>query len=252
MDNQYSPPSRQMSGSTYGYSGVGQNQMLAGPDIVHAASASVDKGGMRALGLVTAMAAEIALKQKMNDLARDYYNLNKQDFDFFTDVQEPEIATTVSQTFDPDINPSFTPDPKASIAAGMAVSSRVERTWFEARRRIPKYNTGQARRLDFDMAIAKVQAGATGWNLGVRYEEAYSLAHNKRAWHRKVAIANVGITVGNIVRQGSGQAMAKLSSAFGGIADTVSSVGNGLASDLGYTYGAKHAAQKEGSAHGKS
>ena len=199
-------------------------------------SANNDKGGMRGIGLLAMVVAEIALKMKAIKLAEDYYKTNKQDFDFFVNNHEGPMRDSAIEAFGP-LNPYYNYDLYASVPAGIAKAGIIDRQWFEARRRIPKYNTGQNARLDYDMAVARVAAVAAGWNLAVRYEFNWADEHNNRAMDRKVAVANMGIGVGNIVQQGLSTAVSNLSTAYDKIGDTVASIGNGYSSMRGYNAG---------------
>jgi hypothetical protein len=215
--------------SQNGYSGVGQTQMIAGEDAVTNLASSIDKGGMRGLGLLAIAIAEYELKQKVIDLGQNYYNINKQDYAFFTGQHQPQIAQSASEAFSGTLNPIYPYDFYASLPGGIASTSVNERQWFEARRRLPKYNIGQQRRLDYDMAIARTHAVVSGWNLGTRYELTWTDQHNLRAFDRKTAMANIGLGIASMVRQGLASAVGEVSQAYDTLGDTVSAIGNGWA-----------------------
>lgn len=227
-----------------GFTATSQNQFMAGQDAIATATAGINKGGMRGAALAAVAIAEYELKEKSIDLASDYYDINKRDYIFFRDTHQPAIKKTAEEAFSEEDNPTYEYDSYSSVPSGMAKASKVEKQWFEARRRIPKYNTGQARRLDYDMAVARTQAIISGWNLAMRYEYAWTDSHNNRAYKRKIAVANLGIGVGNIVNQGFGAAVSQLSAAYDGIGDTIASLGNGYASNEGYKAGRKAAREQ--------
>lgn len=214
----------------------------SGPEVIMA-TASNDKGGMRGIGLLAMVIAEIALKAKAIALAEDYYKTNKKDFDFFVANHEGPMRDTAQEAFGPK-NPKYNYDLYASVPAGIAKAGIIDRQWFEARRRIPKYNTGQNARLDYDMAVARSAAVAAGWNLAVRYELNWADEHNNRRMDRRVAVANMGIGVGNIVQQGLSAAVSNLSTAYDKIGDTVASIGNGYAMSRGYNAGRENTKQQ--------
>lgn len=216
-------------GSQNGYSGVGQTQMVAGEDAVTTLASSIDKGGMRGLGLLAIAIAEYELKQKVIDLGQDYYNINKQDYQFFTNNHQPAIAQSAGEVMSGTLNPTFSYDFYASLPGGIASTSINEAQWYEARRRIPKYNIGQQRRLDYDMGIARTHAVLSGWNLGTRYELTWTDQHNLRAFDRKVAMANIGLGIASMVRQGLASAVGEVSRAYDSLGDTLASFGNGWA-----------------------
>lgn len=216
-----------------GYTGTGQTQFLGGEDAVATLSQSIDKGGMRGIGLLAAAIAEYTLKKKAVDLAKDYYNVNRQDYQFFQSVHQPAIASTANEAFS-GLNPTYAYDMYASVLAGVVKVNKIDKQWYEARRRIPKYNIGQQQRLDYDMAQARAHAITAGWNAGTRYELTWTDEHNTRAFNRKAAIVNVGIGVGNIVREGLAASVSNLATSYDAIGDTVASIGNGYAAYSGY------------------
>lgn len=226
--------------------------IVPGQDLIQSGLSTISKGGMRAAGLIAAMIAEATLRTKMADLAQDYYAQSQNDFNYYTANFLPGIQRTAQEAMSATTNPQVAPDKYASNAAGVGMSAITEKKWFEARRRIPKYNTGQARRLDYDFAVARLQSGSVGWMLGVRYEDTWALAHNKRAWRRKVSVANIGLEIGNTVRHGLANATSSLASGYKEVEGTVASVGNGLAASLGYDAGRETTHKQFGGSNGKS
>lgn len=226
-----------------GYSGTGQNQPGGGGGDLFAATQSVSKGGMRGIGLVAAIVADIILKQKALDIAEDYYKTNKRDYDFFDALHRAPMQQTVAEAFGPS-NPNYIDDRYASAAAGMAKSAILDKQWFEARRRMPKYNTGQQAKLDYEMALARTAGVVAGWGLSDRYEINWADVRNTRAFNRKVEVTNIGINVGNVVRDGMSRATNNLATAYDNIGDTIASIGNGYAAKTGYTQGRADARQQ--------
>lgn len=219
-----------------GYSGTTQNQFMADGPSVASLTQSINKGGMRGLALLAVSIAEVALKKKATDLAKDYYNVNQQDYQFFQTVHQPAIGSTASEAFG-SLNPNYPYDYYASVPAAIAKVNNVDKQWYEARRRIPKYNVGQQRRLDYDMGVARAHAVTAGWNAGIRYELNWADDHNNRAFNRKAAVVNVGIGMGNIVRDGLAASVSSLASSYDSLGDTVASFGNGYAAYNGYNDG---------------
>lgn len=216
-----------------GYSGIDQNQMLAGEDAVASLMQSVNKGGMRGIGLIATAIAEINLKMAAVDLAKDYYNTNAKDYAFFQSTHQGPIGSSANEAFS-TLNPTYVYDLVASVPAAIAKVNKIDRQWYEARRRMPKYNTGQQARLDYDMGIARMHAVTAGWNAGIRYELNWADDHNNRAFNRKASIVNVGIGVGNIVREGLAASVSNLATSYDVMGDTVASIGNGYAAYSGY------------------
>lgn len=203
-------------------------------------------GGMRGIGLLAFMAAQIVLKLETLKLARDYYSTNKRDFDFFKATHQPGMAVTAFEAMSSTLNPMVAPDEYASSPAGLSTSKTVDRKWFETRRRIGRYNTGAQRRVDYDFAVLRSAAVASGWNMGRRYELAWADTRNERAYNRKLAMANVGIQAGNTMRQGLATAVGNLQSAYTGLGDSVLSVANGYYAKTGYEQGRTQARERYG------
>lgn len=218
-----------------GYSSRGQNQFLAGENAAATLLQSVDKGGMRGIGLVVMAIAEYLLKKKAVDLAKDYYNTNRRDYDFYNAVHKAPLEASVNEAFSPATNPKYKYDYYASAPAGIAKSALIDKQWYETRRRVSIYNIGQARRLDYSFAMLRTHAVVAGWNLANRYETTWTDEHNARAFERKVTITNIGIGVGNVVREGMAAAVSRLATSYDHIGDTVASIGNGYAAKSGYS-----------------
>lgn len=213
-----------------------QNQYFAGDNAVATLLGTTDAGGMRGAGLLAFMVAEIALKNKVVSLAQDYYNTNKRDYDYFV-THSNAMAATASQVMSPTTNPSYTLDYMSYAAAGLAIAAPVERKWFEARRRSHRYATGAHARMDFAFAAQRTFAMLAGWDAARRYTDIWTDEHNDRYFNRKLAIANVGIDVGNLATQGLATAVHSVSRAYDNIGDTVASIGNGFMARSGYNAG---------------
>lgn len=225
-----------------GYTGVGQTQFMVDGASVAVGTQSTNKGGMRGAGLLAVVLAEIALKKKAADLAEDYYKTNKRDYDFFLNVHQPAIAATVAEAMSPTQNPAYSYDFYASSPAGIAKTAVLDKQWFEARRRAPRYATGLQRRIDYDYAVLRAHGVVAGWNVGRRYEIAWADAHNNRRFDKIGQVSNLGIGVGNVVRQGLTSSVRGLSGAYDGLGDTIAAIGNGYAANSGYKAGRQDAA----------
>lgn len=225
-------------------SSIGQNQPGGNGADLAANTQSVNKGGMRGLGLVAAIIADIALKNKALGIAEDYYKTNKKDYDFYFATHAGPAQASVTEAFGAG-NPKYTQDLYVSAPSGIAKSSVIDRQWYEARRRLPKYNIGQAARLDYDMAVLRTHAVVAGWNLADKYELNWADERNERAFKRKVEITNIGLGIANSVRDGMARATANLSNAYDNMGDTIASIGNGYAAKSGYDTGRQMGRDKQ-------
>lgn len=216
----------------------------ASSEAVNIASTTSDKGGMRGLGLLAAVIAELKLKKEAIDLARDYYKTNKQDFDFFVATHQPSIQQSIAEAINPNTNPIYRHDYYASAPAGMAKASILDKQWFETRRRTHRYAVGLQRRVDYEFAIQRMHGIVGGWNVGVRYEMTYADEHNTRRTDKILEMGNVGISVGNIVRQNLASSVGQLASSYDNLGDTIATIGNGYAAKRGYAEGRAETKQR--------
>jgi hypothetical protein len=207
---------------------------MAGPDTATIANLGMTAGGMRGLGLIAFLLAQITLKLETVKLAKDYYNTNKKDFDFFKAIHQPGATASVAEAMSPVTNPTYVVDTYASSPAGMAKSKVVDKSWFATRRRAHRYAVGAQSKIDYEFALLRTAAIASGWNVGRRYEQAWADAHNERAFNRKLTMANIGVGVGSIVRQGLATAVGKLSDAQNEVSSNIASIGNGYFEKAGY------------------
>ena len=247
LTNAKTQPSKSGYSAQNGVSGRGQTQFLASDVASGTWGSSIDKGGMRGIGLALVLVAELFLKDKAVDLAKDYYKLNKKDYEFFKSTHQAPIQQSVSEAMSDATNPKYTPDFYASVPAGMGQSSISDKQWFEARRRNHRYARGLGRRIDMDFAIVRMHAILGGWNIARRYELTYADEHNNRRFDRKVEVANIGLGIGNIVREGLASSVQNVASAYDNLGDTIATIGNGLAASGGYSAGRKDTASRYGS-----
>lgn len=236
--NQVTPTTMKPAVSGYG------NGDTTGAQVVQASASSIDKGGMRGIGLIAVAIAEAKLKRDSVELAEDYYNQNKKEFDFFVATHEGPIAQTVAEAMSPTTNPKYQYDLFASVPAGIAKAALADDQWFETRRRTDRYSIGAQKRIDYEFALMRTHGVVAGWNIGTRYEINYADEHNNRRFDRKIAASNIGIGIGNIVRQGLASSVSSLASARDSLGDTIATIGNGLAAGGGYNVGRKAANER--------
>lgn len=242
--NKNTPPAKNIAYGKTGATSTGQTQPGAGDQSLDLANQTIDKGGMRGAGLLAVVLAEVTLKKESIDLAEDYYRTNKKDYDFFVAVHQGEISDSVLEAMSPVINPTYAHDYYASAPAGMAKAGILDKQWFETRRRAHRYATGVQKRTDYDYAMTRMHGIVGGWNIARRYEMTYADEHNNRRFDRIMEVANIGIGVGNIVRQGLSSAVANMGAAYDQIGDTIATIGNGASENMGYKAGRAEAATR--------
>jgi len=120
----------------------------------------------------------------------------------------------------------------ASTGRGASMGARrLDKQWYATRRRMPKYQTGLGKWLDYKFSMGKVNETLNGWNLGFRYEDHRKEVYDEQRHGHRTNILNLGIGVGNSARRGLATAVGQLSEARSGLASQFASIGNGLAQD---------------------
>jgi hypothetical protein len=225
------------------YTGGAQNQW--GSDAATTANVSSSKtaGGMRGLGLIALVLGQLYIDNKVIDLAADYYNINKQDFDFFKSTHQAPLAATAAEAFDTNLNPSYVQDKYVAIPASAARVAELDRQWLANRKSLSRYATGAAQRLDYEYAKVRATQMAASWFLGWRSELSYAQEHNERQFNRKVTVVNIGIGVGNEVARGLASAAGSMNNALTGASNQLGSVASGLSGEIGRRQGAKDTQQ---------
>lgn len=241
---QHNTPVARTSVGAGTYMMQGQTQPASGDTAQQIAATSVNKGGMRGIGLMAVMIAEAVLKKKSVDIAEDYLKVNRREYQNFVAIHQGAISQTVTEAMSPTLNPEYRHDYYAAAPAGMAKSAILDKQWFEARRRTHRYAVGLQARIDYDFAMARMHGIVAGWFVGRRYEMAYADEHNNRRFDRKLEASNIGIGVGNIVREGMATAVNKLATSYDNIGDTVAAIGNGLSKRSGYQAGREDTAAR--------
>lgn len=219
------------------YTGGNQTQWGADSQAVSDMSGGKSAGGMRGIGLIAFVLGQIFLNNKSLSLSKDYYNTNKQDFDFFQHTHQTPMAATAAEAFSATGNPSYTVDLYASVPAAAARVAELDRQWLMARKSLSRYATGAASRLDYEYAKHRVQQMAANWYMGYRSELTYAQDHNERQFNRQVMVVNLGIGAGNEVAKGLASAAQGLNSAYTQAGNQLGSIASGISGSIGQKQG---------------
>ncbi len=223
--------------ANFTYTGGNQTQYAATAQDGAALSGGKSAGGMRGIGLIAFVLGQIFLNNKANDLAKDYYNVNKQDFDFFTAVHQQPMAESAAEAFNPVDNPAYVQDLYAATPAAAARVAETDRQWLIARKSLSRYATGAGQRVDYEYAKNRVALFAANWYLGYRSELTYAQDHNERQFNRQVMVVNIGIGAGNEVAKGLASAESGLSKAYTSLGNQFGSAASGLSGSIGQQQG---------------
>jgi hypothetical protein len=231
----------ELSQSTVTYSGGGQTTSPVSSATLSPSLATLAMGGTRVFAIYAAYQQLQSLKQNLT-IAKNYYNTNKQDFDFWNTTYNPKMLVALNEgmTRPYYTNSNFTPqygalDYTASVGRGQSRASlKTDKEWFQTRRRIGKYNVGQGHRIDLKYALARLNSEFEGWNLGFRYEDNRKMVYDEQRHAHQAEILNLGIGSGNAARAGLSTAVQGLSEAKAQRAGTLGSLSNGLSTFAGY------------------
>jgi len=231
----------ELTQSNVTYSGGGQTASPVGSATLSPSLATLAMGGTRIFAIYAAYQQVQALKQNLT-IAKNYYNVNKQDFDFWNTTYNPKMLTALNEGMTRPFytNGTFTPqygalDYLASTGRGQSRAPlKMDKEWLQTRRRVGRYNVGQGHRVDLKYALARFNAELEGWNIGYRYEDNRKMQYDEQRHAHQAEILNLGIGAGNAARAGLATAVAGLSEAKaqkGGMAGALS---NGLSTFAGY------------------
>ena len=198
-------------------------------------------GGTRLFAIYAAYQQLQALKSNLT-IANNYYNVNKQDFDFWNTTYNPRMVSALTEAMSRPFytTGTFTPqygalDYIASTGRGMSRASlKYDKAWYNDRRRVGKYNVGQGHRVDLKYALARFNAELEGWNIGFRFEDNRKMMYDEQRHAHQAEILNLGIGAGNAARAGLATAVRGVSEAKAQRAGLAGSLSNGLSTFAGY------------------
>jgi hypothetical protein len=202
---------------------------------------NVSLGGTRVLALWSAYQQVQALQQNLS-LAQQYYNENVKDFNFWVSTYQGKMSSALTEGIQRPFytTGNYTPqygalDYQSAYVRGQSKASLiVDRAWFNARRNISKYNTGQGHRADVMYALKRLNAEFNGWNLGFRYEDNRKMMYDEQRHAHQAEILNLGIGATNAVRSGLATSVEALSEARSQKAGEFGALSNELSTFAGY------------------
>jgi hypothetical protein len=222
------------------YSGGGQTESPVVRS-VDPSIASFSLGGVRIWPLVTSLLQLNQLQDNV-DLAKNYYNENKKDFDFWNTTYNCKMLSALNESKARQYytNGNYTPqfgqlDYKASTGRGQSRASlRIDKEWLNSRRKISPYNVGHGRRVDYKYGMARLNSELEGWNLGFRYEDNRKMLYDEQRHAHQAEILNLGIGAGNAAREGLATSVKGLSEARSQKAGIYGALSNGLSTYAGF------------------
>ena len=223
------------STNTYGSDSVAVSNLISG----------FNWGGMRGKAAATCIAAQLGVEYQNYLTAKSYYQTNHQDFLFWNGLYQPLLAPILNEAITRPWYTTgvYTPqygalDYLASTGRGQSKASvKLDREWFNTRRRASKYHIGYGRRIDYKFAMARFNSELEGWNLGFRYEDHRKQMYDEQRHAHRTEILNIGIGVGQIARRGLATAVETLNESRSRLGSEFGSIGNGLATTAMYQNG---------------
>lgn len=214
------------------------------------ATQAITGGGLTGIAGLALATLQFLIAEKQYELANDYYKSNKTDFDFYqqnyanfavdgngniagSGIGSGPLVTHKDQ--------AFTAPPY--VADYLTMSSILGRTkiydekWFQARRRMPRYNTGLVDHADYKFYTERRRAATSAYLTGRRFEDARKDWKDEQAHTHKVQALNFGITAGNIARQGLASAVGTLEHAYDDLGSRLGGISSGLGRLGGYNSG---------------
>lgn len=224
------------------YSGKGMEQYAITGGNVATIMSGVHLGGLHGLGQIVIVAAQLAALTANLNTAKNYYNTNKKDFDFFKANYQARLQSALNEAMTRPLYEAgiFTPeygtlDYLASTGRGQSIAARrLDRQWFITRRGNSKYRFGLGQWIDYKFSMAKYNEAQNGWNLGFRYEDTRKQAYDETRHRHRLQILNLGVGVGNLAKAGLATSVATLNESRSQLASSLGSIGNGMAEKLMY------------------
>lgn len=194
--------------------------------------------------LAVAAAQAVVIYQQVQ-LARDYYNTNKQDYDFWrATYRDPmqDLRTDVyaeSRMYFDRIN-----TPTCYKQSGVAMSRTVDAKWQDSMRRTNRYATGHHIALTQDFALMRHNAQASGYNTASVIARHKLDTYDERRHMRRLAILNIGIAAGNTAKAGLASAVGTVINGQNQLGSAIGAFGNGLSRFSGYSAGREDTASR--------
>lgn len=207
---------------------------------------NVDGAGFTGIAAAAIAFIQLGLADAQYSLARDYYNTNKTDFDFYRNNYAKfdqngsltgdggPLVTHKNQAFS---TPFYATDYLPMTGAALGRVKVYDEKWFQTRRRLHRYAVGLGKQVDYNFYIMRYRASFAAWVSGRRIEDARKDWKDEQIQTHKVQALNFGITAGNIARQGLASATNALEHAYDEMGSRVGGLSNGLARFSGYNQG---------------
>lgn len=205
------------------------------------ARTSIDGASYGGVAGALLVAAQVFLAYQQLQTAQNYYDKNKQDFDFFKNNYQPQLTAHKDQAF---TAPWYVQDYYPITGASLARVKVYDEKWLQTRRRLHRYAIGHQKHVDYQYYMIRRKAAYAAWVAGRRMEDARKDWKDDQTQTHKVQALNFGISAGNIARQGLSSSVGTLEHAYDELGSRIGGFGNGLAEYQGYKAQRKNASRE--------
>jgi hypothetical protein len=195
---------------------------------------NIDGGGGSGIVAVAIATLQALVAYEQYQIAKSYYNTNKQDFDFYVNNYQNPMLSHKNQAFS---TPFYTADYLPMTGASLGRLKTYDEKWLQSRRRAHRYALGHQRHIDYMYYMIRRRAAFAAWIAGRRIEDARKDWKDDQIQTHKIQALNFGITAGNIARQGLASATGAIEGAYDELGTRLGGLSSGAGRYSGYQSG---------------
>jgi hypothetical protein len=173
-------------------------------------------------------------QKKQLDLAKDYYNINVIDSNFYENYYQPRFKQFRDTAFN---TPYYSTNYITPRSGSIARVKEYDEKWLIARKNMPRYAVGLGKEIDYTFFDLRRKALAAAYVAGTRMEDARKDWKDEQIHSHRVQALNLGIAVGNVAKQGLAQSTGVLEQAYDEMSSRIGGLASGLGRFLGYNRG---------------
>lgn len=184
--------------------------------------------------------AGILASFKLLDLARDYYNLYRDQREFYYTTFQQGVENPLAQEVYADGIPTLDYAGRVATAYDLATGpfggrSSDMRGWWQRHRQA--YGAFEEANLLKESVFDIVRIKSDWTNYLFRFEETYYDLRSDIRWRKRVALHNIGIKEGTAVTSAMATSLGQYQDQISNFQDQMATYGNGIARYVGYKRG---------------
>lgn len=177
---------------------------------------------------------------KLLDLAKDYYELYKEQREFYYTTFQQGVEKPLAEEIYNDAKPVLDYSGRVATAYNAATGPFGGRSadmlaWWERHRRTYGAYEDANLRKESVLDIARIKSDWT--NYLFRFEETYFDLRNDVRWRKRIALHNIGIKEGTAVTSSMATSLGQYQDQISNFGDQMATYGNGIARYVGYKRG---------------